>query len=210
MRPDWLTCDDERLELDFYVEELRVAIEVQGEQHYHFVPLFHQDAAGFKKRLAYDEQKRVTCARYGIGLFEVSSLDEVYSIIEKLLTSQPKETDLYFTQMLKKEIALRSPVEITWEPRQKRPMDIQREAKQTRKSLAAASRRIARDARRKDYYESLKKKIETLETYLVENPDDKPGNDNIPKRITACKEHMASLESYFTAKANQHPKGREF
>jgi hypothetical protein len=41
-RPDWLLSSNiTKLELDFYIEELKIGVEVQGEQHYKFVEFFH-------------------------------------------------------------------------------------------------------------------------------------------------------------------------
>lgn len=87
IRPDWLIFDGVRVELDFYIEELAVAIEVQGEQHYHYVPIFHHNPDGFKKRVECDEQKRITCAKHGIRLFEVAAPDDIYPVIEYLTRS---------------------------------------------------------------------------------------------------------------------------
>lgn len=71
-RPDWLiSSDNTRLELDFYIEELRIAFEVQGEQHYIFTPFFHKNMDDFEKRKRFDEEKRDLCYGNGIKLFEI-------------------------------------------------------------------------------------------------------------------------------------------
>ena len=89
-RPEWLIAEDgARLELDFYIEELNAAIEVQGAQHYTFVEMFHGNYAGFQKRLAYDESKRTICAERGVLLYEVSSQSESDSAIGQISLSIP-------------------------------------------------------------------------------------------------------------------------
>ena len=73
-RPDWLVSSDRSiLELDFYIEELKIAFEVQGAQHYQFIPFFHSDHAGFEKRLKYDREKQDLCYGRGVRLIEIST-----------------------------------------------------------------------------------------------------------------------------------------
>jgi len=85
IRPDWLiTQDGTRLELDFYVEELNIAIEVQGTQHYIYTPHFHQNYSGFKNQLERDKVKRQICQQHNIELIEVDTYDEAHDIILKL------------------------------------------------------------------------------------------------------------------------------
>lgn len=78
-RPEWL----EGLELDFYVEELGIAIEVQGVQHYRYIPHFHLTPEGFQDQLRRDTIKRDICQVHGIDLFDVASEDDAINIIEK-------------------------------------------------------------------------------------------------------------------------------
>lgn len=86
-RPDWLLGPDgERLELDFYIEEMGIAIEVQGEQHYAYVPHFHGEYANFERRQQLDATKRKVCLRRDIELFEVFDEASVLPVIEKLVT----------------------------------------------------------------------------------------------------------------------------
>lgn len=81
-RPEWLLqADGNRLELDFYIDELLVAIEVQGSQHYVFSEFFHGDKAGFEKRIEYDKIKRDACNRRGIRLYEVSNEEEAIDCV---------------------------------------------------------------------------------------------------------------------------------
>lgn len=72
IRPYWLVNDDgARLELDFYIEELDTAIEVQGNQHFEYTPFFHSDPGGFERQLQRDLMKRRICIQLGIWLIEV-------------------------------------------------------------------------------------------------------------------------------------------
>lgn len=76
-RPDWLiTPEGERLELDFLIESLHIAIEVQGAQHYTYIEFYHKTPSGFLDRLRRDRFKREICERAGITLYEISSIDE--------------------------------------------------------------------------------------------------------------------------------------
>lgn len=59
------------LELDMYNEELKVALEYQGAQHYEYSSFFYQTREDFQKRLEVDEFKRRTCKEMGIYLIEV-------------------------------------------------------------------------------------------------------------------------------------------
>lgn len=82
-RPRWLTnSDGNRIELDFYLPELKIAIEVNGNQHYTFTPFFHGDYAGFEKQRDHDEIKQITCTKRGIELIEISSEFELKTTVE--------------------------------------------------------------------------------------------------------------------------------
>ncbi len=77
-RPDWLITEEgERLELDFYVERLDLAIEVQGKQHYTYIPYFHQEYSGFLTGLRRDRFKREKCEQRGVRLYETASTNDV-------------------------------------------------------------------------------------------------------------------------------------
>lgn len=101
-RPDWLTSTHgERLELDFYLPNLDLAIEIQGEQHYKFIPYFHQEEQNFTDQLRRDNEKRIICDKAGIDLIEITSYDEIDFVLEKVSLLIPqKETD--FVENMKK------------------------------------------------------------------------------------------------------------
>jgi hypothetical protein len=64
IRPPWLGG----LELDGYNEELAVAFEYNGRQHYEFIPFFHDDEADFQSQLERDRRKAAICATRGVRL----------------------------------------------------------------------------------------------------------------------------------------------
>lgn len=85
-RPDWLiTSRGERLELDFYIKELQVAIEVQGAQHYIYVPHFHKTHDNFCRRLKWDSFKREQCSKQGVQLIEIDNEQDAIMIVERFL-----------------------------------------------------------------------------------------------------------------------------
>jgi len=85
IRPDWLITEmGKRLELDFFIEEPMVAIEVQGRQHYEYTPYFHKTYADFEAQLSRDNAKRQLCKNRGVILYEVVSSSEVLEIITRL------------------------------------------------------------------------------------------------------------------------------
>lgn len=83
--PRWLeNPDGTLLELDFYLLVLNLAIEVQGEQHFKFTPLFHKDYEDFTKQLKRDEVKRATCLFYEVRLVEICTEDDLKSLIDEI------------------------------------------------------------------------------------------------------------------------------
>lgn len=90
-RPDWLiTNRGERLELDFYIEDLFLAIEVQGEQHYRFIPFFHKTYDGFRDRLRRDQIKANLCSKAGITLIEIYDEDDLEQLYQYLPAEDPE------------------------------------------------------------------------------------------------------------------------
>lgn len=88
-RPEWLRAESGwPLELDFYIENLNLAFEVQGRQHYEFVRLFHGTKAGFEDQLERDQLKEELCASAGICLIHLAAEAELYRIDDAILSRQ--------------------------------------------------------------------------------------------------------------------------
>lgn len=102
-RPDWLiSSQGERLELDFYIPELDLAIEVQGQQHYTFVPHFHFNQNGFSDQLRRDREKRYLCEHKGLFLLEIASSDQLDGLTAKIIAMVPQaETNKEFVARMK-------------------------------------------------------------------------------------------------------------
>ena len=91
-RPEWLTDDTgARLELDFTIEELNVAIEVQGAQHYVFTPHFHSNHKAFVAAMRRDEFKQRACLERGVKLHEVASSSEIFDMTSDIIANIPEE-----------------------------------------------------------------------------------------------------------------------
>ena len=73
IRPDFLRNDvtGYNLELDLYNEDLELAIEINGDQHYKFIPFFHRNKDAFTKQRYRDEMKKMKCKQEGIILIDV-------------------------------------------------------------------------------------------------------------------------------------------
>jgi very-short-patch-repair endonuclease len=61
----------EKLFLDFYINTLKVAIEVHGKQHYEFNTLFHTSAQDFANQRKRDRRKRDWCEYNNITYVEL-------------------------------------------------------------------------------------------------------------------------------------------
>jgi len=73
IRPDFLRNDvtGYNLEIDLYNDELKLGVEVQGDQHYKFIPFFHRNKDAFVKQRYRDEMKKMKCKEEGITLIEI-------------------------------------------------------------------------------------------------------------------------------------------
>lgn len=83
-RPDWM----EGLELDFYIDELKIAAEVQGQQHYGFVEYFHKTQDKFEAQKKRDERKKFICRERKINLFEIFTEKDADIFIGKIKDMQ--------------------------------------------------------------------------------------------------------------------------
>lgn len=73
VRPDFLKSPitGHNLELDCYNEELKIAIEYNGKQHYSYTPFFHKTKRDFYAQVHRDNWKREKCQENGIVLIEI-------------------------------------------------------------------------------------------------------------------------------------------
>lgn len=72
-RPNFLKNPktNRNLELDGYNEDLKIAFEYNGEQHYTFPNTFHKTEEDFQKQVANDKFKAKKCKELGIHLIEI-------------------------------------------------------------------------------------------------------------------------------------------
>jgi len=72
VRPDFLKGDKgKNLELDGYNEELKLAFEYNGAQHYKFTSRFHKSEDDLLSQQKRDAQKKEMCKEMGITLIEI-------------------------------------------------------------------------------------------------------------------------------------------
>lgn len=91
-RPEWLRGNTlEILELDFYIPERKIAIEVQGRQHYEFVEFFHKDYDKFLLQLERDNIKKDLCYGRKIKLVEIADNFELEIFIKEFYESENKK-----------------------------------------------------------------------------------------------------------------------
>jgi hypothetical protein len=61
----------QNLELDCYCDELKIAIEYNGEQHYKYIPYFHHNKDAYYNMKYRDEMKKKLCEENGVKLIVV-------------------------------------------------------------------------------------------------------------------------------------------
>lgn len=73
VRPDFLRnpTTGRSLELDMYNEELKLAVEYNGIQHYKYTSKFHKSEIEFIKQQQRDKVKKKLCKQHGIKLIIV-------------------------------------------------------------------------------------------------------------------------------------------
>jgi hypothetical protein len=79
-RPEWLNG----MELDFYIEELKTGIEVQGQQHYQWIKYFHKTYSEFQALQSRDQKKKEICDCHQIGLYYIHDTDEMRELLFRL------------------------------------------------------------------------------------------------------------------------------
>lgn len=71
-----VTGSNYNLELDCFNEELNLAVEFNGRQHYEYIPFFHKNKEAFYNQKYRDEMKRTKCRDRGIKLVEIPYTEE--------------------------------------------------------------------------------------------------------------------------------------
>ncbi len=73
VRPNFMLngVSGHNLELDCYNDELKVAVEYNGEQHYKYIPYFHPNKEAFYNLKYRDEMKQRLCEQNNIKLITV-------------------------------------------------------------------------------------------------------------------------------------------
>lgn len=64
-----------KLTADFFIPDLKMIIEVNGQQHYEYVRHFHRDQKGFQASIQRDNNKKTWCELNQITLIELNSLE---------------------------------------------------------------------------------------------------------------------------------------
>ncbi len=111
IRPDWLKNNEgNNLELDMYCEELKLAVEYNGIQHYKFSSFFHKDEISFQKRLTDDKLKSQLCINNKIDLiivpYTMKDKDIKKYIIDELNKRNISLTNLDKEIIIKNELML--------------------------------------------------------------------------------------------------------
>lgn len=114
-RPSWLKRrNGSQLQLDGFNEELSLAFEHQGIQHYKFVKRFHKNIKGFNLVQARDKEKLEICKNHHINLiyipqvFSLTKLEDLAEFISNELSRigiKHKITEIDFTTIWQKSNA---------------------------------------------------------------------------------------------------------
>ena len=74
------------LYFDFYIPKFKVIIEVQGDQHFKFVPDFHKDLQHFEYQQLKDQFKREYCIKHHYNLIAIpyTQIDDLVFLLEVL------------------------------------------------------------------------------------------------------------------------------
>lgn len=91
-RPDFLrnpvTGGSFNLELDCFQDDLRLAVEYNGRQHYDYVPYFHRNKDAFTNQKYRDYMKAQMCKENGINLISIPytvKVQDIKSTLEREL-----------------------------------------------------------------------------------------------------------------------------
>lgn len=84
-RPEWMKCPTtgKLLEIDMLNEELKLALEYNGKQHYEFIPRLHKNYRNYIRRLEIDKLKKEMLYNKGYKFIEVPHTEQnnIYNYI---------------------------------------------------------------------------------------------------------------------------------
>jgi hypothetical protein len=89
-RPDFLRHPETGrcLELDLYCEELKIAVEYNGRQHYEYTPHFHTSPLDLHDQMQRDQLKLKLCRKHGIKLIVVPyTVTDIHEFLKRKLKS---------------------------------------------------------------------------------------------------------------------------
>lgn len=94
VRPDFLKNPEtsRNLECDMYNGELKLVVERNGAQHYHFTPYFHQTPEDFSKQVYRDQLKKKLLEDQGIRLIIVPytvAVDDIEGYLRAEISKYP-------------------------------------------------------------------------------------------------------------------------
>jgi hypothetical protein len=73
------------LYLDLFVPNVQLAIEIQGESHFKFIPHFHTNIIGYAQAIARDREKREWCEINEISLIELPYNESIEQWTQRIL-----------------------------------------------------------------------------------------------------------------------------
>lgn len=133
IRPLWLINEDGfQMELDGYCEELSLAFEHQGSQHYNFKPYFYKDSKhAFEKRQQDDSFKHQLCQSHGITLIHVPQIPDLLHLpdVQTFILEECKKNGISIhPEVYKKSVKLLS----AYSPSSREKMNLLHEITQDR------------------------------------------------------------------------------
>ena len=97
-RLNWLRSKQGTLlELDLYCDELKIALEYNGQQHYAFTPIFHSTKKEFNKLQEYDKTKERLCKKHNVTFIAIPYTIELDDI-EQYILNKLEENNITLTK----------------------------------------------------------------------------------------------------------------
>ena len=95
IRPNFLfnNITKQNLELDLYNEELKLAVEYNGKQHYEYIPYFHKTKDSFYNQQYRDQIKKNLCEKNNIILIDVPyniKIEDIKSYLINQINKYPQ------------------------------------------------------------------------------------------------------------------------